>query len=120
VFCLMTVEVTVCCPLRGRCRTDGYRQNKNRWTSSKRDGSKLEGAFGGYDRCGQAHVSGSQRIAFFPGTFCCCIIGEETFTHNQLLGHSMGAGPTVSACPELQKLGYTVSGVVVIDVVEGW
>jgi hypothetical protein len=31
----------------------------------------------------------------------------------------MGAGPILSASPELQKLGYTVSGVVVIDVVEG-
>jgi len=31
----------------------------------------------------------------------------------------MGAGPILSASPELQKLGYTVSGVVVVDVVEG-
>lgn len=35
------------------------------------------------------------------------------------MGHSMGAGPVLSASPELQKLGYSVSGVVVIDVVEG-
>jgi hypothetical protein len=35
------------------------------------------------------------------------------------MGHSMGAGPILSASPELQKLGYSVSGVVVIDVVEG-
>lgn len=31
----------------------------------------------------------------------------------------MGAGPILNAAPELQKLGYTISGVVVIDVVEG-
>lgn len=31
----------------------------------------------------------------------------------------MGAGPILSASPELQKAGYKVSGVVVIDVVEG-
>jgi len=31
----------------------------------------------------------------------------------------MGAGPILSASPEFQKLGYTVSGVVVVDVVEG-
>lgn len=31
----------------------------------------------------------------------------------------MGAGPILSAAPELQKLGYTVPGVIVIDVVEG-
>ena len=35
------------------------------------------------------------------------------------MGHSMGAGPVLSASPELQKLSYSVSGVVVIDVVEG-
>lgn len=31
----------------------------------------------------------------------------------------MGAGPILSATPELQRLGYSVSGVVVVDVVEG-
>ena len=31
----------------------------------------------------------------------------------------MGAGPILSAAPELQQLGYTVPGVIVIDVVEG-
>lgn len=31
----------------------------------------------------------------------------------------MGAGPILSAAPELQKMGYTVPGVIVIDVVEG-
>jgi protein phosphatase methylesterase 1 len=31
----------------------------------------------------------------------------------------MGAGPILSAAPQLQKLGYTVPGVIVIDVVEG-
>ncbi|WVO21083.1 protein phosphatase methylesterase 1 [Cryptococcus decagattii] len=36
-----------------------------------------------------------------------------------LLGHSMGAAPVVSAAPELQKKGYIIPGVVVLDVVEG-
>ncbi|TXT15536.1 hypothetical protein VHUM_00039 [Vanrija humicola] len=36
-----------------------------------------------------------------------------------LLGHSMGAAPVLSAAPLLQKLGYTVCGVGVLDVVEG-
>ncbi|WOO76535.1 Protein phosphatase methylesterase 1 [Vanrija pseudolonga] len=36
-----------------------------------------------------------------------------------LLGHSMGAAPILSAAPLLQKLGYTVCGVAVLDVVEG-
>lgn len=31
----------------------------------------------------------------------------------------MGAAPVVSAAPELQKKGYTIPGVVVLDVVEG-
>lgn len=31
----------------------------------------------------------------------------------------MGAAPVVSATPELQKKGYTIPGVVVLDVVEG-
>ncbi|WWC91573.1 uncharacterized protein L201_006519 [Kwoniella dendrophila CBS 6074] len=36
-----------------------------------------------------------------------------------LLGHSMGAAPILSASPILQKKGYTIPGVVVLDVVEG-
>ncbi|OWT37308.1 protein phosphatase methylesterase 1 [Cryptococcus neoformans] len=36
-----------------------------------------------------------------------------------LLGHSMGAAPVVSAAPELQRKGYTIPGIVVLDVVEG-
>lgn len=36
-----------------------------------------------------------------------------------LLGHSMGAAPTLEAAPELQKRGYRVGGVIVLDVVEG-
>lgn len=36
-----------------------------------------------------------------------------------LLGHSMGAAPILSAAPILQSKGYTVPGVVVLDVVEG-
>lgn len=31
----------------------------------------------------------------------------------------MGAAPVVSAAPELQKKGYIIPGVVVLDVVEG-
>ena len=31
----------------------------------------------------------------------------------------MGAAPILSAAPELQKKGYTIPGVVVLDVVEG-
>jgi protein phosphatase methylesterase 1 len=37
----------------------------------------------------------------------------------QLLGHSMGASPIISSAPVLQKLGYKVVGVIVLDVVEG-
>jgi protein phosphatase methylesterase 1 len=37
----------------------------------------------------------------------------------QLLGHSMGAAPILSASPELQAKGYQVPGVIVLDVVEG-
>ncbi|KAL7413166.1 Alpha/Beta hydrolase protein [Mrakia frigida] len=36
-----------------------------------------------------------------------------------LVGHSMGAAPVLEASPQLQKLGYRVSGVAVLDVVEG-
>jgi len=36
-----------------------------------------------------------------------------------LIGHSMGAAPTLRAAPILQSKGYTVPGVVVLDVVEG-
>jgi protein phosphatase methylesterase 1 len=35
------------------------------------------------------------------------------------MGHSMGAAPILEASPALQKLGYNVPGVVVLDVVEG-
>jgi protein phosphatase methylesterase 1 len=35
------------------------------------------------------------------------------------MGHSMGAGPILSAAPILQKKGYIVPGVIVLDVVEG-
>ena len=38
----------------------------------------------------------------------------------QLVGHSMGAAPVLEVTPRLQKLGYKVPGVVVLDVVEGW
>lgn len=42
------------------------------------------------------------------------------FPHsNQLLGHSMGASPVMSAAPLLQQEGYKIVGVVVLDVVEG-
>lgn len=37
----------------------------------------------------------------------------------QLLGHSMGAAPILSASPVLQSKGYQVPGVIVLDVVEG-
>lgn len=47
------------------------------------------------------------------------ILYRRTSTHLQLLGHSMGAAPILSAAPLLQKKGYTVSGVIVLDVVEG-
>ncbi|KAH0828157.1 Alpha/Beta hydrolase protein [Lanmaoa asiatica] len=36
-----------------------------------------------------------------------------------LVGHSMGGSVVVRACPKLQDLGYVVSGVAVLDVVEG-
>lgn len=36
-----------------------------------------------------------------------------------LLGHSMGASPIVSSSSRLQAKGYTVSGVIILDVVEG-
>ncbi|WRT70358.1 uncharacterized protein IL334_007356 [Kwoniella shivajii] len=36
-----------------------------------------------------------------------------------LLGHSMGAAPILSSAPILQNKGYAISGVVVLDVVEG-
>ncbi|WVQ81692.1 protein phosphatase methylesterase 1 [Cryptococcus sp. DSM 104549] len=36
-----------------------------------------------------------------------------------LVGHSMGAAPILDAAPKLQKRGYTVPGVIVLDVVEG-
>lgn len=35
------------------------------------------------------------------------------------MGHSMGAAPVLAAIPEFQKLGYTVPGLIVLDVVEG-
>lgn len=35
------------------------------------------------------------------------------------MGHSMGSAPVLGACPILQKKGYTIPGVVVLDVVEG-
>jgi protein phosphatase methylesterase 1 len=35
------------------------------------------------------------------------------------LGHSMGASPVVSSTPLLQKEGYKVVGVIILDVVEG-
>jgi len=38
---------------------------------------------------------------------------------SQLLGHSMGASPIIASAPVLQKLGYKVVGVIVLDVVEG-
>lgn len=38
---------------------------------------------------------------------------------NQLMGHSMGAAPVLSAAPLLQQKGYKVPGVIVLDVVEG-
>lgn len=31
----------------------------------------------------------------------------------------MGAAPVVSAAPELQRKGYTIPGIVILDVVEG-
>lgn len=37
----------------------------------------------------------------------------------QLVGHSMGAPPCVDASPILQQEGYTVAGVVALDIVEG-
>jgi hypothetical protein len=37
----------------------------------------------------------------------------------QLMGHSMGAAPILAAVPLLQKKGYTVPGIIVLDVVEG-
>ncbi|WWC64436.1 uncharacterized protein I303_107046 [Kwoniella dejecticola CBS 10117] len=36
-----------------------------------------------------------------------------------LMGHSMGAAPILSSAPLLQKKGYTIPGVIVLDVVEG-
>lgn len=39
--------------------------------------------------------------------------------HPQLMGHSMGAAPILAAVPLLQKKGYTVPGIIVLDVVEG-
>ncbi|KAH7884869.1 Alpha/Beta hydrolase protein [Phlebopus sp. FC_14] len=36
-----------------------------------------------------------------------------------LVGHSMGGSVVVRACPKIQNLHYTVSGVAVLDVVEG-
>ncbi|KAH7908901.1 Alpha/beta hydrolase family-domain-containing protein [Hygrophoropsis aurantiaca] len=36
-----------------------------------------------------------------------------------LIGHSMGGSVIVRACPHLQNAGYTLAGVVVLDVVEG-
>ncbi|ORX40748.1 hypothetical protein BD324DRAFT_654483 [Kockovaella imperatae] len=44
---------------------------------------------------------------------------KETKPAFVLLGHSMGAAPVISAAPLLLQKGYTVSGVVVLDVVEG-
>ena len=35
------------------------------------------------------------------------------------MGHSMGAAPILSAAPILQKKGYKIPGVSVLDVVEG-
>jgi hypothetical protein len=35
------------------------------------------------------------------------------------MGHSMGAAPILAAVPLLQKKGYTVPGIIVLDVVEG-
>ncbi|GFZ48458.1 Protein phosphatase methylesterase 1 [Saitozyma sp. JCM 24511] len=36
-----------------------------------------------------------------------------------LMGHSMGAAPILAAIPLLQKKGYSVPGIIVLDVVEG-
>lgn len=44
---------------------------------------------------------------------------HSLFLIHQLMGHSMGASPTISCAPILQKKGYKVVGVVVLDVVEG-
>jgi protein phosphatase methylesterase 1 len=38
---------------------------------------------------------------------------------SQLMGHSMGAAPILEVSPVLQKEGYSVPGVIVLDVVEG-
>ncbi|KAF8555332.1 protein phosphatase methylesterase [Imleria badia] len=43
----------------------------------------------------------------------------ETAPALMLVGHSMGGSVVVRACPKLQELKYVVSGVAVLDVVEG-
>ncbi|KAN0091558.1 Alpha/Beta hydrolase fold [Tylopilus felleus] len=43
----------------------------------------------------------------------------ETSPVLMLVGHSMGGSVVVRACPKLQELKYIVSGVAVLDVVEG-
>ncbi|KAF8134276.1 Alpha/Beta hydrolase protein [Boletus edulis] len=43
----------------------------------------------------------------------------ETAPVLMLVGHSMGGSVVVRACPKLQELKYVVSGVAVLDVVEG-
>lgn len=37
----------------------------------------------------------------------------------QLIGHSMGGSVVVRGCPQLLELHYRVTGVAVLDVVEG-
>jgi protein phosphatase methylesterase 1 len=37
----------------------------------------------------------------------------------QLVGHSMGGSVTVQSCPKLLERGYKITGVAVLDVVEG-
>lgn len=44
---------------------------------------------------------------------------SSTASPLKLVGHSMGAPPVLEATANLQKLGYRVSGVAVLDVVEG-
>lgn len=37
----------------------------------------------------------------------------------QLVGHSMGGSVTVQSCPKFLERGYKITGVAVLDVVEG-
>ena len=67
----------------------------------------------------KAYLPGSRDISFFCGKSSAWVLLCQSLTTSQLMGHSMGAAPIVSACPELQAAGYKVSGVVVLDVVEG-